>query len=246
MKDEKKHFQASESNLTIALLTMSGGLQDAYTYINRGGVLANAQTGNIVRMSQHILDGDAHGFLRFLAPVLAFGTGVFIAEEIHTHVERRAKERTHLTEERRKRLHWRQLVVLVEVVLLLATAFIPHSLDFLANILVSFSCAMQVQTFRKVHGLAYASTMCIGNLRSCFEALHRFRTTRELEFLVKTGEYLFMITIFGIGAALGIVLSRIYDAYGILLSCLLLLASFVTMFPPRTANAAAAGRRRRE
>lgn len=28
---------------------------------------------------------------------------------------------------------------------------------------VSFVCAMQVHTFHKVHGHAYASTMCIGN-----------------------------------------------------------------------------------
>ncbi len=40
-----------------------------------------------------------------------------------------------------------------------------------ANALVSFVCAMQVQTFRKVRGHAYASTMCIGNMRSGTEAL---------------------------------------------------------------------------
>ena len=41
----------------------------------------------------------------------------------------------------------------------------------LATVLVSFSCAMQVQTFRKVNGHSYASTMCIGNLRSGTAAL---------------------------------------------------------------------------
>ena len=45
--------QMSESFLTAAFLSLSGGLQDAYTYIYRGHVFANAQTGNIV------LSGDA-------------------------------------------------------------------------------------------------------------------------------------------------------------------------------------------
>ena len=40
-----------------------------------------------------------------------------------------------------------------------------------ATVLVSFACAMQVQTFRKVNGYSYASTMCIGNLRSGTAAL---------------------------------------------------------------------------
>ena len=46
--------QMSESFLTAAFLSVSGGLQDMYTYISRGHVFANAQTGNIVLLSQHI------------------------------------------------------------------------------------------------------------------------------------------------------------------------------------------------
>ena len=38
----KHHKQMSESFLTAAFLSVSGGLQDAYTYIFRGKVFANA------------------------------------------------------------------------------------------------------------------------------------------------------------------------------------------------------------
>ena len=48
--------QMSESFLTAAFLSLSGGLQDAYTYIYRGHVFANAQTGNIVLLSQSIAE----------------------------------------------------------------------------------------------------------------------------------------------------------------------------------------------
>ncbi len=70
-----------------------------------------------------------------------------------------------------KRMHWRQLVVLTEIVLLFAVGFFPAAWDIGANALVSFSCAMQVQAFRKVHGYPFASTMCIGNLRSGMDSL---------------------------------------------------------------------------
>ena len=43
-KHYTSHRQMSESLLTAAFLSVSGGLQDAYTYISRGKVFANAQT----------------------------------------------------------------------------------------------------------------------------------------------------------------------------------------------------------
>ena len=52
------HGQMSESFVTAMFLSLSGGLQDAYTYFFRGKVYANAQTGNIVLLSQHLFTGD--------------------------------------------------------------------------------------------------------------------------------------------------------------------------------------------
>ena len=69
-----------------------------------------------------------------------------------------------------QQFHWRQIVVLCEIFLLLIVGFLPIKLNLLANAMVSFSCAMQVQAFRKVNGYAFASTMCIGNIRSGTDA----------------------------------------------------------------------------
>ena len=44
---------------------------------------------------------------------------------------------------------------------------------------VSFACAMQVQAFRKINGYPYASTMCIGNLRSGVEAFSAYLRTKD-------------------------------------------------------------------
>ena len=142
--------QMSEAFRTVMFLSASGGLQDAYTYIGRGKVFANAQTGNIVLMSQSLFDGDLSRFAHYFIPVLSFALGVAAAECIR------------LRWRQARRIHWRQLVVLAEIVLLFAVGFFPAAWDIGANALVSFACAMQVQAFRKVHGYPFASTMCIG------------------------------------------------------------------------------------
>ena len=66
------HGQMSESFYTVIFLSLSGGLQDAYTYLFRGGVFANAQTGNIVLLSVHLFEGEWVSAGRYLVPLLAF------------------------------------------------------------------------------------------------------------------------------------------------------------------------------
>ena len=68
----KHHGQMSESFLTAVFLSLSGGLQDAYTYLFRGKVFANAQTGNIVLLSANIMDGQWDKVLHYLVPLCAF------------------------------------------------------------------------------------------------------------------------------------------------------------------------------
>ena len=50
--------QMSEAFINSIFLAMSGGFQDAYTYFARGGVYSNAQTGNVVLLSNHIMSGE--------------------------------------------------------------------------------------------------------------------------------------------------------------------------------------------
>lgn len=75
----RPHRQMSESFLTAGFLSLSGGLQDAYTYMSRGKVFANAQTGNIVLLSQSIGSGDWPLAIHYLVPLLSFALGVAAA-----------------------------------------------------------------------------------------------------------------------------------------------------------------------
>lgn len=71
--NEKREFQRSESFAAAALLALSGGLLDAYTYLCRGGVFANAQTGNMVLLAIRAAEGKWQEAGRYLIPILAFG-----------------------------------------------------------------------------------------------------------------------------------------------------------------------------
>ena len=210
--------QMSEAFITSVFLAMSGGFQDAYTYFTRDEVFSNAQTGNVVLMSQNFMTGQWGEGLRYLFPVLAFAIGVVAAERIQS------------TFKYAKKLHWRQMILLIEILILFAVGFMPGELDMLATVLVSFSCAMQVQAFRKVNGYAFASTMCIGNLRSGTAALSVYFRERKSKQLEQAMYYFGIIFMFALGAGIGGNLSIRYGTRIIWVSCGFLMISFLLMF----------------
>ena len=210
--------QMSEAFINSALLALSGGFQDAYTYNTRDEVFSNAQTGNVVLMSQHFMTGDWKAGVRYLLPLIAFVLGVFVADQIQMRYKYA------------RRLHWRQGILLAEIVILFVVGFIPHSLNMTATIFVSFACAMQVQSFRKVNGFSYASTMCIGNLRSGTAALSFYLREKKPEQLRQAMYYFGIIVLFAVGAGIGGNLSANYGIHMIWVSCGLLIVSFLLMF----------------
>lgn len=209
--------QRSDSILVMIPLTLSGGLQDAYSYFMRDGVFANAQTGNIVLMGHELVSGNFSSCLRYLIPVLAFALGVLAADLIRS------------LHPGGGRVHWRQWVLVGEILLLAIVGVLPQGWSRLANALTSFSCAMQVESFRSVNGNSYASTMCIGNLRSGMAHLGRAICERNRHQLLEAGTYGIVIFLFTIGAGAGSLLTRCLGLQTIWISCLLLAAGFFCM-----------------
>ncbi len=214
LKDEK---QMSDTFLNCSFLALSGGFQDAYTYIVREQVFSNAQTGNVVLMSHHLFMGEWSQGLQYLFPLMAFAIGVFVAERIQSRFQFA------------KKLHWRQGILLIEMVILILVGFMPLSWNLAATSMVSFACAMQVQAFRKVNGYQYASTMCIGNLRSGTAALSEFLRERRREQLLQTVYYFGIIAVFAVGAGVGGNLSLRFGVHTIWCCVILLGISFGIM-----------------
>lgn len=213
----KSYENLHETFLVLVFITIAGGFQDAYSYLMRGKVFANAQTGNIVLLFKNVVDLDFRTALSYLIPVISFALGVYIAVRFEDAIDKRV-------------LHWRQYIIALEVIIMIIVSIIPENLNDLANALLSFSCAMQVYAFKKIYGLNFATTMCIGNLRSATENLSKYHITKNKDYLENAKKYYTVIFIFGMGATLGYITSELVGLKSILIAAILLTVSFVILF----------------
>ncbi len=152
-------------------------------------------------------------------PVVAFALGILFVEWI------RAKFREY------SQLHWRQIVVFLEAILLLLPAFMASGVwDTQVNILISFVCAVQVESFRKVRGQNIATTMCTGNLRTATEQIFHYLHSHDTETGKHILSYYEMVIFFVLGAALGAILTAYFAEKSILFCSALLCIAFFSMF----------------
>lgn len=210
--------QMSESLKIGVILAITGGFLDAYTFLSRGKVFANAQTGNIVLLGTNLFQGEYKKALTYLIPVSSFIVGVFISEFIKLKFKNNEK------------IHWRQIIVFIEIFLLILVAFMPENLNNLANIIVSFICAMQVESFRKINGISCATTMCTGNLRSGTELLFKYIKTKEPDLKEKCINYYGIDLLFILGAGLGALFTNTFKEKAVLFCCVTLFIGFIVMF----------------
>lgn len=214
MKD--RTVQISESMRLGILLSLSGGFMDAYSYIERGKVFANAQTGNILLLGISLSEGEYVQMIHYLLPIMAFVCGIALSDVI------RIKKQTFI--------HWRQISIIMEAVILFVVAFIPHHYNLLANSLTSLACGIQVESFRKIHGITIATTMCIGNLRGGTQNLCQYFVSKEKGYLKNGLLYFGIITSFVVGAVIGHIFIQSIHQYAIVFCSCLLFVSFMLMF----------------
>lgn len=213
--------QMSESIELGIILAIGGGFMDAYSYMCRDHVFANAQTGNILLLGVNLADGRWNMAIRYLFPVMAFILGIILAEFVR-EVSRD-----------KSILHWRQTAVICEAGILIAVAFIPQNYNLLANSLTSLACGIQVESFRKIQGNGIATTMCIGNLRSGTQNLYKYRRTRDKEKILKGMLYYGIILFFILGAVIGNAAVKEWKEKAIIGCSIFLLLAFGLMFVDR-------------
>jgi len=207
--------------LTAAFtLSVIGGFLDIYTFLFRGEVFANAVTGNMVLFALHLAKGEWQLCGKYLLPIFFYALGVFAAEWI--------SGRAPVS----RRYNWHQLVIALEFLCLVPVVFVPFGeWDYAVNSLISFVCALQVQTFRRIQGLPFASTMCTGNLRSGAEAMFRALTGHNREELQKALRYFGVIGVFISGAAAGALILTSFGHYALLIAPAGLAAVFFLIAP---------------
>ena len=216
----KHALQMSDSVEVAAFLAFSGGVMDAYSYLVRGGVFANAQTGNLLLFGVNLTSGSFANCAKYAFPILAFAVGIAFAYVIRAIA-------------REEHLHWRQLAVFVEIFLLMVVSFLPTNMNLLANSLTSLACGIQVQAFRKLHGHAFATTMCIGNLRSGTQEIAAYIHTHDTFHAENSLLYFGTIFCFVGGAVVANLLIPAFGTHMIWLSPAALLVVVCIMFIDR-------------
>ena|ERR1700730_7501743 len=166
------------------LLAFAGGYLDAYTWIIHG-VMANAQTANLVLLWVHGTAGEWERALHFVPPIAAFIVGVVTAAWLCRATGDRASA----------------ISTLVEILLLVG--IVHNRLPDLAGTLgISFVAAMQTTIFTKVEGVACSSVMITGNLRQAIEGLFAV-VSGQLDSFRRPGIFAALCIAFGTGAAVG-------------------------------------------
>ena len=178
--------QPSDTIRLLILLCFIGGITDTYTYFIRGEVFVNAQTGNLINMSMHIMKGEWREAAYYLFQLSIFTFGIFSAEILRGHLKD-------------KILHWRQIILIVEIIVFTLVAFVPSGkYDVFVNMALSYISALQYQTFKKTNGSVVATTMCTGNLRNGTEWLYQYVMKRKEEdkkkVIVYFGSILYFVT----------------------------------------------------
>lgn len=192
--DNRSVLQSSihESVQIGVLLAIVGGFLDAYTFIGRGGVFANAQTGNVVLLAVYAAQREWEHALATIPPILAFVVGVFVAESI--------KDRSsHFFI-----LDWKREVIILESITLFIVGFLPASVpNIVVTVAISFVASIQVSSFRKLVDSPFNTAMITGNLRSASHAAYIAITQKDHKAAEKSIRYFAIIAAFLFGAFLG-------------------------------------------
>lgn len=174
------------------LLAIVGGFLDAYTYIERGGVFANAQTGNIVFLGVYAAKGELQQALVHIPPILAFIIGVIVAESI-----KKNSTRLFIPD-------WPRAILFFEILVLIIIGFIPNTTpNIIVTVIVSFVASIQVSAFRKLVDSPYSTTMSTGNLRSASKAAYVAFTQKDRKAAIRSIRFFAVVFSFLFGAFLG-------------------------------------------
>ncbi|MEV7130146.1 YoaK family protein [Streptomyces sp. NPDC093260] len=155
------HLPTAHSVRLGVLLALVGGGLDAYTYVGRGEVFANAQTGNVVLLGVAVAGRQWAEALRHIPPIVAFVLGVLVAESL---------KRPGVA----ARVRWPARAALVlEILVLFCVGLLPGgTADTAATVLVAFSASLQVAMFRTLVDTAYSTAMTTGNLRTATQSAY--------------------------------------------------------------------------
>ena len=146
-KANDKYYLTCERNWVYFTLICVAGFWGAYTYLLRGSIFCNAQTGNVVLMGLALGSAEWGKALYYLVPISAYILGAFVSELLPNPIKHRFFVR------------WDTVLIFIEMAAVLILGFIPDSAPVqISQVIINFLASMQYNTFRQAEGVAVATT----------------------------------------------------------------------------------------
>ena len=216
-KAQRKEYPVYEHFRVCMALAFIGGFLESYTYLLKGNIFANAQTGNFALMAMNFAYyKDPLKGLYYLIPISAYVAAIFLT--------------IHMPRKFNGRISWHTLFVIIQFAAFLCIGFLPPEVPYgVTTVAVAFLCAMQYNTFKACRGVTMATVFCTNNLRQFAISLSK-SFSEDRNAVIKNGIlYLANIMFFVLGAGTSAWLIRflseagIRSEYSIWLCCIILI-----------------------
>jgi uncharacterized membrane protein YoaK (UPF0700 family) len=198
------------------LLTAANAFLDAHTYIARGHVFANVQTGNVIFFAMDASEGHLVTALAHVWPILAFMAGVLLAAYLKA-----GRVNRHLAHP----LRW---TMLAQAIVLAVIGFVPASVPHTyVTVPISFVAGIQIGLFRSIGDLVYVPLATTGNIMRLVESGYTGFVDRQPAGRAAFGTYGLLTLFFAIGALIGAFATRAMGVQAIWLPAALLAVTLV-------------------
>ena len=145
MENTENYLECERNRVYYTLIAIAGFF-GAYTFLLRGKVFCNAQTGNLVLLGLAIGQAEWETAAYYLFPISAYVAGAFISELLPNPVKYHLK------------IRWDTLLIAVEMATVLVLGLVPESAPVqISQVAVNFIASMQYNTFRQAEGTPMAT-----------------------------------------------------------------------------------------
>lgn len=201
-KQTDPYFLMCERKWLFHVLIVVAGFFGAYTYLLRGNVFCNAQTGNVVLMGMALGARKWSEALYYLIPISAYLMGAFVSELLPNPIKHRLP------------IRWDTLLIAIEMLVVLGLGFVPESAPVqISQVAINFIASMQYNTFRQAEGVPMATTFATNHIRQIGVGLAKevkHFHTKNRSHREKLLQHFEMLMFFLIGAVVGTVLCNIF------------------------------------
>lgn len=219
VETEEERELECEKLWVFLTLTMVGGFYGAFTYTIRGGVFSNAQTANFVLFAINIGSGNFLKATYYLIPLTAYFIGTIISEVISGPIKKLSD------------IRWDTILILIEIIVVIYLGTLPESAPYqISQILISFVCSMQYNTFQKTRKIPVATTFCTNHIRQAGKSfVNSFKSPKDEAMKNKFKVHMAMMGAFIVGGVISTVLCHIFLGKAILFTLIPLGTMFIRL-----------------